>query len=67
MSSTLRMLENYVICRPGEHFVSLITKNNPPSKYTKIFPEVVTVKSIDGNKLISCHYCDSKQWAQAFV
>ncbi len=41
------MKERNPIC-PKEHFVSLITKNNPPSKYTKIFSEVVTITDAEG-------------------
>jgi hypothetical protein len=36
MSFTLSILQNYTIY-PRKHFVSLTTKNNPHSKYTKYF------------------------------
>ncbi len=35
-SCALGILQNYTICL-GVHFVSLITKENPPSKYTRDF------------------------------
>ncbi len=35
-SCALGIVQNYTICL-GEHFVSLITKKNPPSKYTRDF------------------------------
>jgi hypothetical protein len=35
-SCALGIVQNYTICL-GEHFVSLITKENPPSKYTRDF------------------------------